>query len=305
MSIAFAAAFGGLSLACSDDPRIAAGDLYLQVNSGVPGASLIDDMEDGNQYLLSDNGLVGLWYTYNDESVGSLQEPALGFPMYRILTPEGAPLSTSLVPPRPCGETPQTPFFAPETDCAFVARTAGTGQRGWGAGMGLDLNGEGGTKNPFDASDYGGIGFYVMGTMRNQTLRVNVQDVRTTPESAEAADRRNIDRCESFRDDGSETGRCNDHYGFNVTALPDPAAAEQPWVWVEIPFSCMTASNFGYTGDTPGLLTTDIVGVQFQIGGADPDDNPMTAALPLLPFDFSIDNLAFLEKSRTAAIECN
>jgi hypothetical protein len=295
-SAALKVALGTLALAaalpaCSDDPRIPDGNHYSESVTQKPGVVLIDDMEDGTQYILSDDGRVGLWYTYNDASATGTQEPALGFPMYRTGTDE------SEVSPRPCGGGDVAPFFASEESCDFVARTWGTGQRGWGAGMGVDLNGEGGIKNPIDASGYGGIGFFAIGGVRGGALRVNVQDVRTTPESADAADSRSIDRCESYKlEDGTETGRCNDHYGLGVTISPDA------WKWIEIPFHCMVNGNWGYAsivgGGTPAdnVLRRDaIVGVQFQIAGADADENGMLD--PIEAFDFSIDNLSLLELS--------
>jgi hypothetical protein len=280
---------------CSDDPRIPVGDRFSESVTGVPGVVVIDDMEDGTQYLLSDDGRTGLWYVYNDLSVGSSQEPAVGFPMHRVLLTDGQAVPASPVPPRPCGAGATTPFFAGEEDCAFVARTWGTGQRGWGAGMGLDLNGEGGLKNPFNASEFGGIGFFAMGNVRGGDLRVNIQDVRTTPESALAADRRGIPRCDA----ADPTRRCNDHYGRALKITPS-------WQWIEIPFSCMTSGGWGFpaTGGEPSqnaLRTSDIVGIQFQITGPDPAD---TGTLPpgamIMPFDLAIDNLSFLESSRIA-----
>jgi hypothetical protein len=281
--------------ACSGDPRIPVGDRFSESVTGVPGVVLIDDMEDGSQYLLSDHDRTGLWYVYNDASLNSTQEPAIGFPMYRVLLPDGSAVPGAAVPPRPCGAGATTPFFAGEEDCAFVARTWGTGQRGWGAGVGLDLNGEGGFKNPFDASNFGGIGFFAMGNVRGGDLRVNVQDVRTTPESAGAADRRAIPRCDA----ADPARRCNDHYGRGVKITT-------AWQWIEIPFSCMTSGGWGFpaTGGAPAdnqLRTSDIVGIQFQITGPDPADTGMLpAGAMIMPFDFSIDNLSFLDKSRVA-----
>ena len=286
----------GSVIGCSGDERVADGAHF-------PGVELIDNMEDGQQYILSDDGRVGLWYTYNDASPGGTQQPAEGFPMYRTRKPNGDPDSSSQVPARECGGA-QSTFFPNETECSFVARTWGTGQRGWGAGMGVDLNGEGGIKNPYDASKYGGIGFFAIGNIRPNTpqqgqLRVNVQDVRTTPESAAAADRRGITRCESYLPDGSRTGRCNDHYGALVSGI-----VSNEWRWFTIPFHCMAASNFGYpqaanSGGQPSdnVLRRDVaVGIQFQVPGADPSDTGMTGGM-VLPFDFSIDNLAFLDQS--------
>ena len=282
---------------CSDDPRLPDGERFSESVVGMPGVVLIDNMEDGTQYLLSDDGRVGLWYIYNDASLGSTQLPAVGFPMYRVLRDDGTPEPSAAVAPRPCGGTPETPFFAGEStdECAFVARTWGAGQRGWGAGIGLDLNGEGGAKNPFDASAYGGIGFFARGDVRDNALRVNVQDARTTPESSEAADRRGITRCESFRADGSPTGRCNDHFGQIVTISNDA------WQWYEIPFRCMASGNWGFPGTAEKLLASAVVGIQFQIAGADPaDTGTVPAGVAVRNFDFSIDNIAFLEKTRIA-----
>ena len=113
---------------CSDSERVPDGERFSSLVTGQPGVVLIDDMEDGSQYLLSDNGLTGLWYTYNDASLNAVQEPSLGFPMYRILTDDGAPLPGSAVPPRPCPGGPETPFGTETLDeCRFVARTWGFG----------------------------------------------------------------------------------------------------------------------------------------------------------------------------------
>jgi hypothetical protein len=286
--------------ACSDDPRIPSGEHFSERVTGVPGVVMIDDMEDGTQYLITDNGIQGLWYTYNDESAGSVQEPSQGFPMYRTRKLNGDPDENSAVPARNCGDPGGAEFFAAETDCTFVARTWGDGQRGWGAGMGLDLNGEGGAKNAFDASRFAGIGFFVTGTVRNGSLRVNVQDVRTTPESALAAERLQILGCEAPYIDESgrptETAACNDHYGVSVGVTNE-------WQWIEIPFSCMAAGGWGFNGLPPAnvFLKEAIVGIQFQIEGADPaDTGTIPANSTITPFDFSIDNLSFLEASRVA-----
>lgn len=291
-------ASSALAVACSGDARLPSGEHFSEAATGMPGVVLIDDMEDGTQYIISDNGLQGLWYTYNDESAGGVHEPSLGFPMYRTRTPSGEPDPASQVAARPCGDPGNAPFFAGETECTFVARTWGDGQSGWGAGMGVDLNGEAGEKNPIDASAYAGIGFFIRGSARNNAVRVNVQDVRTTPESAGAADLRRLARCESFYlDDAGEvtaSGPCNDHYGR-------PVAVTDEWTWVELPFNCLNNGGWGFGGLPPNAdFRPDlVVGVQFQITGADPAD---TGSLPpgatLMPFDFAIDNLSFLERSR-------
>jgi len=285
----------GAAIGCSGDPRTPDGEHFK-------GVELIDNMEDGTQYIFSDDGRIGLWYTYNDASPSGTQEPSLGFPMYRTRRPSGAPDPASQVAARECGGGPQN-LFDGETECTFVARTWGTGQRGWGAGMGVDLNGQGGVKNPYDASKFGGIGFFAVGNIRPGTpqegqLRVNAQDFRTTPESAAAADRRGVARCESYLDNGMATGRCNDHYGFLVSGVGPQ------WRWFTIPFHCMASGNWGYPGSpasggqpSDNVVRRDgIVGVQFQVPGADPTDTGTPGGM-VLPFDFSIDNLSFLDTS--------
>jgi hypothetical protein len=275
---------------CNDAERVPDGERFSESVIGMPGVVLIDDMEDGSQYLLSDNGNTGLWYIYNDASLNAVQEPAVGFPMYQIADDSGLPVPGSAWPPRPCGATPETPFFAGETpdECEFVARTWGTGQRGWGAGVGLDLNGEAGAKNPIDASQFGGIGFYAIGNIRDDALRVNVQDVRTTPESGAAAERAQIPRCQN-----TATSRCNDHFGAVV-------AVTGAWRWIEIPFSCMKPGGWGFLGAAAPFLSSAVVGVQFQIIGGDPADTGVPAMTSeVMPFDFAIDNLSFIEASRT------
>lgn len=290
-AIPLAQLFGvcGLALsaaACSDDPRIPDGNHY-------PGVVVIDDMEDGQQNILSDSGRVGIWYIYSDETDGSTQEPALGFPMWENGLDQ---------PARPCGPaaaplTGARLYFNTETSCKYVARTWGTGQIGFGAGVGIDLNGEGGVKNPIDASAFRGIGFFIRGTARANTVRVNVQDVQTTPESAAAARRRGIAACGELAplcDNPANSTNpactlapvtCNAHYGFNVSDL------SENWAWKEIPFEQMV-QEFGGNGSP--MRRDAIVGIQFQIRGADGDVNPQTPLDPIQEFDFSIDNLSLL-----------
>lgn len=280
----------GLALsaaACSDDPRIPDGNHY-------PGLVVIDDMEDGTQNILSDSGRVGLWYIYSDETDGSTQEPAIGFPMWQNgLEP---------VPARPCGPaaaplTGARQYFNSETSCKYVARTWGTGQIGFGAGVGVDLNGEGGVKNPTNASAFRGIGFFIRGLARNDTVRLNVQDIQTTPESAAAARRRGVAACGELAplcDNPANAANpactvapvtCNAHYGIDI-----PVTLE--WAWREVAFEQL-AQAFGGNGSP--IRRDAIVGIQFQVVGADGDANPTMGMLsPIEPFDFAIDNLSFL-----------
>lgn len=269
---------------CNDDARISQGGNFSAEAIGIPGVVLVDDMEDGNQYILSDDGLNGLWYIYNDESAGSTHLPEVGFPM----TANGA-----IGPARVCGAASGATVFTGEVDCDFVAHTSGSGQQGWGAGIGVDFNGDGGAKNPIDASAYAGIAFFARGTTRNGTLRVKVQDASSTPESAAAADARGISRCETLTN-----GVCADHFGINITGLTNE------WQWFAIPWINLATEGYGFVDSNyqtlpvgsapPGLHLEALVGMQFQIQGADPADTG-TPSQEVLDFEFSIDNLGFVE----------
>lgn len=288
--MALALALGATLAACGGTERVPDGDHF-------PGVSMIDNMEDGTQYILADNGRIGLWYTYNDATPAATQEPSQGFPMYQTSSADGARLPQSEVIPRACGGagTAAAPLFAGETTCEFVARTWGSGLLGWGAGMGADLKGDGGQKNPIDASMYGGIGFFAIGAVPSNSLRVNLQDVRTTPEAAVAADDDGIPRCEETLPTGATTGRCNDHYGSPVTL------SANAWQWYQIPFHCMKSGGWGYpaSGGDPSqnqVMRSRVVGIQFQIQGPDPGGTG-TPTGGAASFDFSIDNLSFLDTS--------
>lgn len=263
-----AAGAAGWAVGCSGDPRLPEGAYYSEANAGVPGVVLIDDMEDGNQNILSDDGLRGLWYIYNDGTPDSTQEPSSAFRMTLGVEAGG--------PERPCGATQETPFFAPEQQCLYVARTYGAGHTVWGAGLALDLKGDGGVKYPYNASRFCGVGFYARG---DAELRLKVQDMFSTPESLSEAVRLRgpeVPRC-----DPQDGPACGAHFGANFTLTDE-------WQWYEFAFEDLRHETWGFPGaDTTARLDPRfLVGLQFQVGLNDTS------------FDFSIDNVGFLENRR-------
>jgi hypothetical protein len=130
-------------------------DLWVDDVALVPDWSLelIDDLEDGDQFILAQSGRQGAWVTYNDGSAGGNQTPAPG----------------SFVP--------GTPGF----ESTYAARTSGSGFSVWGAAMGLDLNRDGTTKSTYDARAYDGITFWARasGTL---PIRVMIADANTDPD---------------------------------------------------------------------------------------------------------------------------
>ncbi|MDI1431156.1 carbohydrate binding domain-containing protein [Polyangium sorediatum] len=121
--------------------------------------TLIDDMEDQNGSITPNAGMLGAWYTYNDETVGATQTPTVGDPF------EMAALS----PPR--------------GSSAYGANTKGSGFTTWGAGFGFDLNNDGVTKKAFNAAQFAGIQFWAKIGGGTGAVRLNVGDSQTTPEA--------------------------------------------------------------------------------------------------------------------------
>ncbi|MFZ5891633.1 MAG: hypothetical protein ACOY0T_11320 [Myxococcota bacterium] len=109
----------------------------------IPTGDMIDDLEDGNLFILALNGRTGNWFSYGDGTGSSLIEPF--------------------------------PLPAPRAGSTTALHYAGSGFMTWGSGIGFDFNNTGGsqnTKNPWDASAYNGITFWAKATT---TTSVNVQ----------------------------------------------------------------------------------------------------------------------------------
>lgn len=109
-------------------------------------ASLIDDFEDGDSWIVEHEGRGGQWYTFSDGT--------------GTMTPDGA-----FVPATPGRES------------NYAGRLSGTGFTTWGAGIGFDLA-NGGTKLTYDASQYVGVTFWARAESP-VTIRLNVLDVST------------------------------------------------------------------------------------------------------------------------------
>ena len=141
---------------------------------------VIDDMEDGDGAIIEEGtGRIGAWYTYNDESEGGEQTPAMGSDFVMETLPE------------PRGESTQ------------AAHTVGQGFDDWGAGVGFDLNGpDGADKGTYDASGYAALSFWAKrGEAGPSTVLVTLNDDQTSPEGGE---------CDEAADE------CHDHFGAVV-----------------------------------------------------------------------------------------
>jgi hypothetical protein len=118
-----------------------------------PCGVLIDDLDDGDGWILRCLTRGGGWYTYNDGSASGTQTPLPGRPFL-----------------------PQSPGHA----SAYAAHTAGSGFTVRGAGMGFDLNNPSGTRASYDASAYQGLTFWAKASGALH-IYVNFPDRDTDP----------------------------------------------------------------------------------------------------------------------------
>lgn len=110
---------------CEQDEQTLSGD------TGGP-LVLIDDLEDEDLLISSEQGRQGTWFVFDDGSGGMRSEPTL----------EAAGREGS--------------------DTAICIR--GGGFTSWGGGLGFPLSEQGTTRQPYDASGYTGIRFWARGT---------------------------------------------------------------------------------------------------------------------------------------------
>jgi len=158
------------------------------VAKGSPG--LVDDLNDGNGYILENDGRRGGWYTYNDGT--------------GIQTPAGAPPG----PPYVC--EPET--FVPTNGQAC---TSGSGFTSWGAGLGVGLlSGADCVSCKYDATAYSGVRFTISGSVVG-SVRFMVVTTAT----------HNVRWGGTCADDKV----CADNYGTNVTITTQPQVVEVPW----------------------------------------------------------------------------
>ena len=113
---------------------------------------MIDNMEDGNPTIMSNDGRAGNWYVFGDSQGTHTFGPT-------VLAPKRGPSSS------------------------IAIHYTGSGFTEWGSGVGFDLNNTGGgasTKQPYDLSDFRGITFWARATTLFQIV-ISVPDVNTDP----------------------------------------------------------------------------------------------------------------------------
>jgi len=180
-------------------------------------AGVIDDMEDGDDSICTSEGRQGYWYVAADGTSADLT-PAVNGGFTPMSIPNG------------------------RGDSTYAARLTGSGFTGWGALMGLNLNGGNGT---YDASAADGIEFWMKSSVA-VTFTVTVPD--SIPNTSPA-------------------GVCEDGeacYQRKFTFWL--GAGTTDWVEVQVPFAALRRGAGGSDWDP-----SELVGIEFVASGSDFD----------------------------------
>jgi hypothetical protein len=136
-----------------------------------------------------------------------------------------------------------------------AAHTRGEGYTNWGAGIGFDLL----VQQPYDASHYLGITFFLRrGPGADSQVRLNVTDRNTSPLGGVC--------------DGDQNG-CYSDFGFDLNATDS-------WQEIRLKWADLSQPSWALKRYA-AIETSALYGIRFQ-------------ARPSLPFEFSIDDIAFL-----------
>jgi hypothetical protein len=201
--------------------------------AGALTEELIDDMEDGNEFIFAVDGRRGTWSVGNDGTPGGEQEPRNPFVM--TLIPSGRGKSK------------------------YAAYTSGHGFTGWGTVMLVALNQlNNDPKEPYDASGYLGVTFWAkVGEGATTKYKVRIADVSTLPEGKVCV-----------------LPACNDHH-----ELVD----EWSTTWTKYVYWFADLHQEGWGDPQKPFDPAHIYDIEFQTADAQ-------------PFDFWIDDLAFVKK---------
>ena len=191
----------------------------------------LDDMEDGDGFILAKNGRVSIWYTYDDLTVGTLN-PAAGtmFPMEAIPQPR-------------CGTSKR------------AMRVTGSGFSDWGAGFGFSLkvammNGEY-VDTLYDATAARGITFWARkGQTSVGSIHFGIGDQYSNPAGG---------HCDKSVTSGPTA--CYDDFGSTLTLT-------EKWQRFTFNFGQLGQRNFGML--RPTLDVANLTNVEFGVPEAAP-----------------------------------
>jgi hypothetical protein len=186
----------------------------------------IDDMEDGDGFILQKDGRVSIWYTYDDSTAGTLNPaPDTMFPMETITEPR-------------CGTSKR------------AMRVTGIGFSDWGSGFGFSLkvammNGEY-VDTPYDATAARGITFWARkGETSVDSIRFAVGDQYSNPAGG---------HCDKTVTSGPTA--CYDAFGSTLMLT-------EKWQRFTFNFGQLGQRNFGLA--RPTLDVASLTDVQFGV----------------------------------------
>lgn len=147
-------------------------------SGGMPVGDLIDGFEDEDLTLEQTGGRGGVWYLFDDLTVGKVGPTPLGC----------SPLSE-----------------APALLGVYAMHITASGFTGWGSGLGVDFRAG---KKAYDASKYSGVRFWAkVGVGKNTRHRVQLADATTDKAGG---------KCNPAPA-APEGEKCDDHFGVNAT----------------------------------------------------------------------------------------
>jgi hypothetical protein len=191
--------------------------------------SMIDDMEDPDDAILTVDGRRGAWFVLNDGTDGGVQTPAMGTPFNMTSIPAGRGAST------------------------YAAHTSGQGFTSWSPLIGFWLKKSPATfKQLYDASRYNAITFWAKTTRPDAarfsaSVRVQFPDKNTDPDG------------QVCTADGSLG--CSDHFGKTIDLTPD-------WVKYTIRFSSLAQAGFGNPAPAFDAAHVYGIEFQFTLGSS-------------------------------------
>ncbi len=191
----------------------------------------IDDMEDGDQFILAKDGRVSIWYTYDDMTAGTLNPaPETMFPMEPIPEPR-------------CGTSKR------------AMRVTGSGFSDWGSGFGFSfrvamIGGEY-VDTPYDATAARGITFWARkGETSVGSVRFGIGDQYSNPAGG---------HCDKTLTSGPTA--CYDDFGSTLTLTA-------AWQRFTFNFGQLGQRSFGLP--RPTLDVANVTNVEFGIPAAAP-----------------------------------
>lgn len=199
-------------------------------NEAIDPTAIIDDLEDGDSFVVDVADRDGGWWTAGDETAGA------------SMVPEQTELTGDLAPPEAIPE--------PRCGSHSAMRVTGQGFNDWGAVLGVAFkfgerpNGEIGAI-PYDASAYEGVEFYArIGDTSTAEVRYQISDSNSEPDGGV---------CDETR--GSED-ECYDSFGVGLAQL------DTTWRRYKIPFAGLSQRDYGYEADA--VVTTAVYQITFN-----------------------------------------